>query len=333
MYSNRPIQVQVIVFAPCPLNKVRQDSLPTISNTNSTQFFISERSLLFHDFYLNFLYKCFLRINWNCLYQSQISFRTTNLLGIIRTKRHKNIDNEHMSKSSAFIQIFSPHHGTLIEHLCSLSFQFKMIEHELTDGGIVLLENVKLTFENSHEYTAHAFVHKGSKVKSIEKSPEHCDTYGLFGYSFIQKTHSSHSVVSRCSIFGEILFLFKDQAMLFIGLRCAKDTIAIVRVQKSLICLLKGIKLTTRVAMYDLIHDGFTINDVILDYVFDFDSKYAFREIMQTPQKNCQFDGHKSSRMVPWIFPSISTRTELLIDKWAKIVDHSIKFYEQELCS
>lgn len=333
MYSNKLVQVRAIVFAPCPLNKVKQDPLPSIVKPNSTKLFISKASLLFHDFYLNFLYKCFLWINWNCVHQPQRSLKTCNLLGIIRTRKHRNLYDDCKFNSNTLIQIFSPHNGTLTENLCSLSFQFKMIEQDFSEGEIVLLENVKLTIEDCPNFTIHGFVHKRSRIKSLHKCPERCDLYGLFAYSFIQRTYSNSRLTSRYSIFGEVLFLFKDQSNLFIGLRCAKDTVVIVGVQTSLICLMKNVKLAARIVMYNLVHKSLPEEEAISDYVFDFDSKYAFKEIGRTPQKDCYFGGHRATGTTLWIFPDFSTRTELLVDKWSKIVDQTIKFYEQGLCS
>ena len=330
--SNKLTQIRTIVFAPCPLNKVKQDYVPSLSKSKSTKFFIPKASLLFHDFYLNFMYKCLLWINWNRVYQPRKTFTTCNLFGIIRTRKHKSLDNGCKFNPSTFIQLFSPQNGTLVESLCSLSFQFKMIEQDFCDGDMVSLENVRLTSDDCHTCTSHGFVHKKSRVKFIHKCLEHRDMYGVLAYSFIQKTYLNSSLISRCSIFGETLFLFKDQLNLFIGLRCAKNTIAIVSVQKSLICLLKNIKLTTRIVMYNLIYRDF-LDEATPDYIFDFDSKYAFRESRQTSHKNACFGGRKTTGTTLWILPDFSTRTELLVDKWAKIVDQSIKFYEQGICS
>lgn len=331
MLLNKSAQVRTIVFAPCPLSKVKQECPKNLARSNSTKFFIPKASLMLHDFYLNFVHGCLLWINWNCLHQPQKALAECNLFGIIRTRKHGNLDCDCKFTPNTFIQVLSPHNGTLVESLCSLSFQPKSIEQSLSDGDAVLLESVKLVSGNCRTCTAHGFVHKRSKVKAIYKCPDHCDLYGILAYSFIQRTYASYSLATRCTIFGEVLFLFKEPLGLFIGLRCAKDAIVTVNVQASLICLLKNIKLATRIVMHDLVRKS-SVGDAIADYTFDFDSKYTIREMREASHGNCHIGGNQGKRTTLWILPDFAARTESLLDKWAKIVEESKRFYEREAC-
>ena len=218
----------------------------------------------------------------------------------------------------------------MIENICPLSFQFKTIEHEFIDGDVVLLENVKLIHDDCQTCPVHAFIHKWSRVRPFQKCPERSDLHGIIAHLFIQRAYSIGFHASRCNIFGEVLFFSRDQMNAFIGLRCANDTTAIIKIRRSLAFLLKDINLASRLSMHNLIHrsdpeDG-------SDYVFDFDSRCTVREVGLTPSKDNGL-GHKQKGTALWILPDFSTRTEFLHEKWAKIVEQSIRFYEQEMDS